>query len=234
MNIIISGASSGIGYEVALKFAANPENRIILLSRNMEKLRDLKEQANHRFNNVNLFSIYFDLENPDYAVLNSLMTEFQNIDCLFNNAGLMINKPFCEITEEEWLRIFKVNVIGQAALIREVLPFMGKESHTHIVNMSSMGGFQGSVKFAGLTAYSASKAALASLTEVLATELSERNISVNCLAIGAVNTPMLNVAFPDYVAPLTSSQIADFIAYFCQHGHHFFNGKILPVALSTP
>ena len=97
-----------------------------------------------------------------------------------------------------------------------------------------MGGFQGSSKFPGLSAYSASKAALANLTECLAEELKEKNICANCLALGAVQTEMLETAFPGYVAPVKSREMASFIAYFATRGHQFYNGKILPVSVSTP
>jgi len=97
-----------------------------------------------------------------------------------------------------------------------------------------MGGFQGSVKFKGLSYYSASKAAIACLTECLATEFADSGISVNCLALGAVQTEMLNEAFPGYKAPVDSLQMAEYITDFALRGHKVFNGKILPVAMSTP
>jgi NAD(P)-dependent dehydrogenase (short-subunit alcohol dehydrogenase family) len=107
-------------------------------------------------------------------------------------------------------------------------------SGSHIVNISSMGGFQGSAKYKGLSYYSASKAALACLTECLATEFTEFGISVNCLALGAVQTEMLDEAFPGYKAPVDAKQMAEFISGFALTGHKFFNGKILPVALGNP
>jgi NAD(P)-dependent dehydrogenase (short-subunit alcohol dehydrogenase family) len=97
-----------------------------------------------------------------------------------------------------------------------------------------MGGFQGAAKFPGLSAYSSSKAALAGLTECLAEELKSKNISVNCLAIGAVQTEMLAKAFPGYKAPLKPNQMAEFICNFALTGHTYFNGKIIPVASTTP
>jgi NAD(P)-dependent dehydrogenase (short-subunit alcohol dehydrogenase family) len=97
-----------------------------------------------------------------------------------------------------------------------------------------MGGFQGSAKFKGLSAYSSSKSALAGLTECLAEELKEKNIAVNCLAIGAVQTEMLNKAFPGYQAPLKANEMAAFISEFAVNGHKYFNGKIIPVSSSTP
>jgi NAD(P)-dependent dehydrogenase (short-subunit alcohol dehydrogenase family) len=97
-----------------------------------------------------------------------------------------------------------------------------------------MGGVQGSAKFPGLAAYSSSKAALANLSELLAEELKEKNIRVNCLALGAAQTEMLETAFPGYKAPVTAAEMAQWVGWFAINGHRFFNGKVLPVALSTP
>lgn len=97
-----------------------------------------------------------------------------------------------------------------------------------------MGAFQGSAKFAGLSAYSASKAALHTLTECLALELADRQIKVNCLALGSAQTEMLEQAFPGYQSPVMAFEMGKYIADFALTGHRFFNGKILPVAVTTP
>ena len=97
-----------------------------------------------------------------------------------------------------------------------------------------MGGVQGSVKYSGMAYYSASKAALATLTECLAEEYKERGIFFNCLAFGAVQTEMLTEAFPGYKAPITATEAAHFVVDFALTGHRYFNGKILPVSVTTP
>jgi NAD(P)-dependent dehydrogenase (short-subunit alcohol dehydrogenase family) len=117
-------------------------------------------------------------------------------------------------------------------MIKALLPLMNINSH--IVNIGSMGGFQGSAKFNGLAAYSASKAALHILTECLAQELVEDKISVNCLALGSAQTEMLEKAFPGYQSPVAAFEMGKYIADFALTGHRFFNGKILPVAMVTP
>jgi 3-oxoacyl-[acyl-carrier protein] reductase len=126
----------------------------------------------------------------------------------------------------------ETNFIGTASVIRVIKPLMHKGSH--IINISSMGGFQGSQKFNGLSYYSASKAAIASLSECLALEFSEAGISVNCLALGSVQTEMLNEAFPGYKAPVSPKVMAEFICDFALNGHKFINGKVIPVAISNP
>ena len=154
------------------------------------------------------------------------------ISGLINNAGVVLNKSFEETNIAEWRSVFEVNVFSSVQLTQSLLPYMAKESH--ILNISSMGGFQGSSKFAGLSAYSASKGALAILTECLSTELTSSKIAVNCLCLGAVQTEMLAEAFPGYEAPVKPEQMGEYISDFIVSGHQFFNGKILPVALNNP
>jgi NAD(P)-dependent dehydrogenase (short-subunit alcohol dehydrogenase family) len=97
-----------------------------------------------------------------------------------------------------------------------------------------MGGFQGSTKFEGLASYSTSKGALATLTECLAVELLEKNIHVNCLCLGAVNTQMLQQVFPVYDAPMSAEQMGKYLIQFATEHTPFYNGKVLPVAVSVP
>jgi len=97
-----------------------------------------------------------------------------------------------------------------------------------------MGGVQGSAKFAGLSAYSSSKAAVIGLMELLAEEWRDMGISCNSLALGAVQTEMLAEAFPGYEAPTTAEEMAAYILQFGLEGHRYFNGKVLPVSKSTP
>lgn len=156
------------------------------------------------------------------------------MDILINNAGQLICKPFTALNDEDWQNVYSTNIFGPVRLIRLLLPLLEQSDLAHVLNIGSMGGVQGSSKFAGLSAYSSSKAALANLTECLAEEWRNTRIRTNCLALGAVQTEMLATAFPGYEAPLSSENMGQFVAWFATQGHRFFNGKILPVALSTP
>ncbi|HPD64834.1 MAG TPA: SDR family oxidoreductase [Bacteroidia bacterium] len=227
-SIIVTGATGGIGYETARYFCLNTDFQVFALGRNEQKLNALFQP--HRFKNLKTIAI--DFEKPFSSDNFSWLPE--EVSILLNNAGMMLNKKFSDIYDEEWKKVYQVNFFSQVSLIRHVLPVMGKTGPAHIVNISSMGGFQGSVKFKGLSAYASSKAALANLTELLAVELEDTNIRVNCLALGAVNTEMLKNAFPGYEALLNADEMAKFIAEFALNGHKYFNGKILPVSLSTP
>jgi short-subunit dehydrogenase len=236
MNIVITGASRGIGFETALHLSQNKDNTIVAIARTKSKLDTLVSQAKSQFINGNVFALAYDLEtDPDPAwLLTEITKHFNSIDILINNAASLVSKPFDLLSNADWQKMFAVNVLAPVKLIRMLLPYMTPNKRTHIVNIGSIGGFQGSSKFSGLSAYSSSKAMLASITECLAEEFKEKNIFVNCLALGAVQTEMLSEAFPGYIAPLTPAQMGSFIADFASNAQQYINGKIIPVSLSTP
>jgi short-subunit dehydrogenase len=234
MNIIITGASRGIGYEIAKAFASETGHNVLGISRSDELLKKLRSECEILPGGNALNILAYDLENIGrHTELKNKISEIMpKIDVLINNAGLLINKPFSEITQNDFDRLFSVNIKSIFNLTQLLLPSFSKNAH--IVNISSMGGFQGSVKFPGLSVYSASKGAVAIFSECLAEELKPKNIFVNCLAIGSVQTEMLSQAFPGYQAPVSASDMGAFIKDFALSGHRFFNGKIIPVSVTTP
>ena len=225
-NIIITGTSRGIGFEL-VKLFADAGHKVLSLSRNNTPITDLS------LNNVTAFSFDLSVEN-DYNKVSGFVAEKWNnkVDVLINNAGLLVNKPFESITKKDWLDVYQVNIFGVAELTKTVLPFMCTGSH--VVTVSSMGGIQGSMKFPGLAAYSSSKGAVITLSEVLAEEYKEQQISFNVLALGAVQTEMLEEAFPGYEAPLKAVEMANYIFDFSLSGNKYYNGKALEVSSTTP
>lgn len=201
-------------------------HNVLALSRNEQPV------ANLNFDNIT--SLAFDLFKPeDYKKLsNYIQSHWTQVDILINNAGFLVNKPFGETTLEDFTHVYHTNVFGVASLIQTVMPFMVPGSH--VVTISSMGGVQGSMKFPGLAAYSSSKGAVITLTELLAEEYKESGIAFNVLALGAVQTEMLEAAFPGYKAPTTAKEMATYIADFALTGNKYYNGKLLQVSSSTP
>jgi NAD(P)-dependent dehydrogenase (short-subunit alcohol dehydrogenase family) len=234
MNIIVTGASSGVGFEAVLELILSGKHKVIALSRSQDKLERLLEIAHGLNPDAEIFALAFDIVHDDYTGLQQFISSnFDNrVDVLINNAGALINKPFARLLELDFVEMLQSNFVGHVRIIQALLNLMPKGSH--ILNIGSMGGFQGSVKFAGLAAYSASKAALHTLTECLALELAEQEIKVNCLALGSAQTEMLEQAFPGYESPVMAFEMGKYIADFSVTGHKFFNGKVLPVAVSTP
>ena len=234
MNIIITGASSGVGFEAVLEFILTTKHKVVALARSEDKLKRLLEIAKGLNPECVLYPVAFDIVHDDYHHLRQFINSHLDgqVDILINNAGVLINKPFTELLETDFVEMLQSNFIGHVRITQSLLPYMPAGSH--ILNIGSMGGFQGSAKFPGLSAYSASKAALHTLTECLAQELTERQIKVNCLALGSAQTEMLEKAFPGYESPVMAFEMGKYIADFALTGHRFFNGKILPVAVTTP
>lgn len=224
-NIIITGTSRGIGYEMALQFA-NAGHQVLAISRKTPK--ELIENQN-----ITCLSIDISNENEIQQVEKFIQSAWSNkVDVLINNAGLLVNKPFSQLTPNDFEQVYKVNVFAVAELTRICIPFM--DTGSHVVIISSMGGIQGSMKFAGLAAYSSSKGAVITLSELLAEEYKEQGIAFNVLALGAVNTEMLQEAFPGYEASLSANEMADYIFNFALTGNKYYNGKVLQVSSSTP
>jgi short-subunit dehydrogenase len=231
-KIIITGASSGIGFETAIELAIKG-HFVIALSRSKEKLANLQQITLSLNPDANLYPIVFDIVNDEYeGLVNFIKQNWGDFNILINNAGSLINKPFKELNEFDMADMFQSNVLGHFRVIKAMLPLLAQQSH--ILNIGSMGGYMGSSKFPGLSAYSASKSALHTLTECLAQELAADKISVNCLALGSAQTEMLEKAFPDYQSPVQAYEMGKYIADFALTGAKYFNGKILPVALTTP
>ncbi len=225
--IVLVGASRGIGKATVEKFASNPDHTILALSRNTKGM----EQFSH-LSNVKCFG--FDLEVSNVREqAEKIFADFDSIDILINNAGKLVNKSFTDLTPQDLTSSYQANVIGVMQTVQAALPKM-LEKGGHIVNISSMGGFQGTVKFAGLTAYSTSKAAVCSFTELFYEEHKDTKVKMNCLCLGAVQTEMLEEVFPGYLAPVSAEKMGEFITDFALNSHQWINGKIIPVSLSTP
>lgn len=223
-NVIITGTSRGIGYELALLFA-NAGHQVLAISRKTPQVL---------IENKNITCLSVDLSNEEELsrIEIFLSQTWKKIDIIIHNAGSLIHKPFSQTTQKDFEKIYSVNVFGVANLTRICLPYLQKGSH--VVTISSMGGILGSMKFAGLSAYSSSKGAVITLSELLAEEYKEQGIAFNVLALGAVNTEMLQEAFPGYEAPISAKEMAEYIFNFAITGNKYHNGKIIQVSSSTP
>ena len=224
-NVIITGTSRGIGYELVPLFTDAGHN-VLALSRNEVPISGLD------ISNCQCMPCDITHAADLQKVSEFLKNDWKHVDILINNSGNLVKKPFSKLKKEDFQEAYEVNVFGAAAMTQTVLPFMNTKGH--VVNISSMGGIQGSVKFPGLAAYSSSKGALITLTEVLAEEYKETGPSFNALALGSVQTEMLEEAFPGYQAPLSAREMAKYIMDFALKGNQFYNGKVLQVSSSTP
>lgn len=226
-KIVVVGASRGIGFELVKLLSENTSNQVIALARNIQALSSLNERSN-----VETFAFDLNGENVREEAT-SIFEKVGKIDVLINNAGILVNKPFLELTHADLVESYQVNVIGVMETVQAAVPFM-LENGGHVVNISSMGGFQGTVKFGGLSAYSTSKAAVVSFTELFAEEYKDTKIKTNCLCLGSVQTEMLEAAFPGFVAPVSAEEMAHFIVDFSLTAHAWMHGRVIPVSLTTP
>lgn len=224
-NVVITGTSRGIGFELAQQFAKNG-HKVLALSRNTEPL----QAVNHP--NIKVISVDLSSTSDLQKTTRFVNDNWKSVDILIHNAGKLVNKPFTELTQEDFFDVYKVNVFAVAELTKVMIPNLKKGAH--VVTISSMGGIQGSMKFPGLAAYSSAKGAVITLSELLAEEYKEKQIAFNVLALGAVQTEMLQEAFPGYEAPISAKDMADYMYNFALAGHKFYNGKVLQVSSTTP
>jgi NAD(P)-dependent dehydrogenase (short-subunit alcohol dehydrogenase family) len=227
-TIIVTGASRGIGFETAL-YLSSKNHTVIATARSEDKLKELAENSSEG----KIIAVSADLTKPaDIKKLQDAVNEFSKIDGIINNAGALHKGSFMETEISVFKKLMDVNVYGIVRIVQAMKPKLKKGSH--ILNISSMSGYQGSLKFGGLTAYGTAKAAVTGLSEVLSAEFSGDGIAVNCLCIGAVQTEMFEEAFPGFEAPVSPKQMGEYIGNFILTGHQFYNGKVLPVALNDP
>jgi short-subunit dehydrogenase len=228
MNIVITGCSRGIGLELVKLFSK--QHNVYCLTRNIAPIEKYKNEFEDS-GRINF--LQFDFESFDNVELKTFLTIENGIDVLINNAGYLVNETFSQISESNLRKMYEVNLLGPFRLIQIVIPLLRKDN-SHIINIGSMGGVQGSVKFPGLSAYSSSKGGMSILTECLAEEYKESSIKFNCLALGAVQTEMLSEAFPGYEASVSAKEMAQYIWSFAVNGSRFINGKVISVSNSTP
>jgi len=224
MKYLITGTSKGIGKEL-LKGILDSGHEVISISRTKTDFKPSDRWI----------EIQGDLtSDKTYKRVRNLLLKWDKLDVLVNNAGYLVSKPFDKLGDKDFSNSFTINVLAPARLIQISMPYLKKSNQGKVINISSIGGVQGSVKFPGLAFYSSSKSAIATLTECLAEEYKESSITFNCLALGAVQTEMLENAFPGYKAPVSAKQMADFIFNFILNSASMINGKIIPVSLTTP
>ena len=230
MKYLITGTSRGIGKQFLITALKNG-HQVISISRSKT---DIENELNNNLI-TNWTEIMGDLINDStFNKLEEELSDWNSVDVLINNAGYLINKPFEQLSITDFNLSYQINVLVPSLLIKMCIPFLKEGNIGKVINIGSIGGVQGSAKFPGLAFYSSSKGALATLTECLAGEYKDVNIHFNYLALGAVQTEMLEKAFPGFIAPVTPVQMAEFIYHFSIYSADMINGKIIPVALSTP
>lgn len=219
---IVTGASSGIGRATA-ELLAERGARVALFARSGDKLRDIAADR--------MLAVAGDVSNEADVERLFATVEEQLGDCdlLVNNAGAIEPKLTRETTLEQWERTFAVNTRGTFLCSRRALPAMIAKRGGAIVNVASISGVAGPQKFPGFAAYCASKAAVISFTEVLAVEVREFGVRVNCVSPGSVDTEMWARVSGNAPASMTPREIAEAIAFLATGRSRPMNGQNLHV-----
>ena len=224
--VVVTGAGRGVGFATALALVRTHRAQVIAVSRDVSAWNAVKEEG--------ITPLTADVATEEGRATVVRAVDGRPLAGLINNAGLLLKRNLGTWTAADLERLHTVNVAAPLLLTQALLPALRAASSAHVVNIGSMGGFQGSIKFPGLVGYSASKAALACMSECLAEEWKDTTVRCNCLCLGAVDTDMLREAFPGYVAPVSADTMGGYIAAFLLDGHNLLNGKVLPLSLSTP
>jgi 3-oxoacyl-[acyl-carrier protein] reductase len=229
--VIITGASKGLGFALVQEFLKSSTLIVIACARTHPKsIKMLEQQYSKRL-------LYFT---ADITHTNAITLILDNIKLLrlkpqivINNAAALLQKSFLKTELHDITQLFTVNVFAPIILIQALIAQHSKTAPLHIINIASMGGIQGSMKFSGLSIYASTKAALIGLTECIAEEFKNYNVRCNAIALGATQTEMFSKAFPDFKAPVKPLQVAQWICMFAL-APAVINGKIIPLAVSTP
>jgi len=224
IEIVITGASRGIGLEL-MKLCATHQHKVMGVARNFPAVKGDWEFFKGSIS---------ETEALVAAIKRQQGASHARLRILVHNAGQVINRSFEEITDEQLQQLWELNFRAPFSLTRSLITWLGAADAAHVIYIGSMGGFQGSVRYSGLSAYSAVKSAGASLMESLAAEYSETGIRFNALALGAVQTEMLQASIPDFDAGLKPFDMAHYIYTFMMEGYKVMNGAVVPVRRGNP
>ncbi len=182
----ITGASRGIGKAIAIKFAENGAN-LVLVATKLDNLKNVEDEIK-RFN-VDYLLLSGDVSNEDdvNSFVKKTIDKFKKVDILVNNAGITRDNLIMRMKSEDWDRVLNVNLKSAFLLSRAFTRYFIKQRAGKIINISSVVGLMGNQ---GQINYSSSKAGLIGLTKSLAKELGSRNIQVNAIAPGFIQTEM--------------------------------------------
>nr|WKN34809.1 SDR family NAD(P)-dependent oxidoreductase [Tunicatimonas sp. TK19036] len=195
--LIVSGGASGIGYAAGVKFAKNGYD-VVLIDIDEEKGKKAEQQIKEM--GVDAIFCQCDISNKEQVQRAAQITKerFGRVDVMVNNAGLEVRGSIMQCTEEDWNRLYDINLKGLYNMSRAFVPMMQEKSAGAIVNTGSILGYR---VVGERAAYSSSKGAIDTLTRSMAFDLAENNIRVNCVVPGAIDTPLLRGSINDSPDP---------------------------------
>lgn len=236
-TVLITGASRGIGRESAILLAKNGYNVVANYNSSQKDALSLKETLDNLGCNCLIYKADVSNINEVSSMVNEAYDKFGTIDVLINNAGIAQQKLFTDITQEDFKKMFDVNVLGVFNCCQCVVPSMIRNKSGVILNISSMWGEVGA---SCEVHYSASKAAVIGFTKALAKELGPSNINVNCVSPGVIETDMnsnLDEASIDALKDETpllrigkTNDIANTLLFLASSKASFITGQVIGVS----
>ena len=233
---MITGATRGIGKQIALTLANEGYNIVLNYRTENDELFQAKNEIESK--NVNCLTVQGDVTNFEDCkqMIESAIKEFGKIDVLINNAGITKDMLLARMKEEDFKQIIDVNLVGTFNMTKNVISYMMKARSGRIINISSVVGLAGN---AGQTNYSASKAGIIGFTKSLAKEVASRNILINAVAPGFIETNMTDVLkqeVKDEIAkniPLkrmgTPKDVANVVRFLASEDSSYITGQVISV-----
>ena len=233
---IITGGTRGIGKQIALTFAKEGYNIAINYRTENEDLKNTKKEIEE--NNVKCFTFQGDVTNfkDCEQFVKQIVEEFENIDVLVNNAGITRDTLLMRMKEEDFKQVIDTNLIGTFNVTKNVISYMMKARSGRIINISSVVGISGN---AGQTNYSASKAGIIGFTKSLAKEVASRNITVNAVAPGFIETQMTDVLKDDIKEEIakkiplkrmgTPQDVANVVKFLASNDSSYITGQVINI-----
>ena len=233
---LITGGTRGIGKQIALTFAKEGYNIAINYRTENEDLKNTKKEIEE--NNVKCFTFQGDVTNfkDCEQFVKQIVEEFGNIDVLVNNAGITRDTLLMRMKEEDFKQVIDTNLIGTFNVTKNVISYMMKARSGRIINISSVVGISGN---AGQTNYSASKAGIIGFTKSLAKEVASRNITVNAVAPGFIETQMTDVLKEDIKEEIakkiplkrmgTPQDVANVVKFLASNDSSYITGQVINI-----
>ena len=233
---LITGATRGIGKQIAIKLAKEGYDIAINYRRENEELANAKAEIEK--NNVKCLAVQGDVSNFEDTkrFVDEVINEFGAIDVLVNNAGITKDMLILRMQKEDFESVINVNLTGTFNVTKNVVPYMMKKRNGRIINISSVVGISGN---AGQTNYSASKAGIIGFTKSLAKEVASRNILVNAVAPGFIETDMTSVLKDDVKAEIakniplrrmgTADDVANVVKFLASDDSSYITGQVISV-----
>ena len=234
--VLITGGSRGIGKSIALKYAEEGYNIVINYISSKTDVTELEKEFNEK--GVRSLILRADVSNTDEVdnLVKKAIEKFGRIDVLVNNAGITRDGLLMRMKEEDFDRVVEINLKGTFIVTKAVIPYMVKKREGNIINLASVVGVTGN---AGQCNYSASKAGIIGFTKSVAKELASRNIRVNAVAPGFIDTDMTSVLNEDIKKNInsqipmkrmgTSKERANVVYFLGSEASSYITGQVINI-----